>query len=110
VLLTFSECIYNVCDVQFSQPDLPGYVGFANLPNQVHRKSVKKGFEFTLMVVGALFFYFFFYRVNQLKCFRISGSVFFKCRIYARNLCRVFVTLNFSSSRAFNIKMKNKRV
>jgi len=37
---------------QFAQPDLPGYVGFANLPNQVHRKSVKKGFEFTLMVVG----------------------------------------------------------
>jgi len=36
----------------FSNPDLPGYVGFANLPNQVHRKSVKKGFEFTLMVVG----------------------------------------------------------
>lgn len=33
----------------------PGYVGFANLPNQVHRKSVKKGFEFTLMVVGELF-------------------------------------------------------
>ncbi|KAK2095665.1 Septin-2 [Saguinus oedipus] len=30
----------------------PGYVGVANLPNQVHRKSVKKGFEFTLMVVG----------------------------------------------------------
>lgn len=28
------------------------YVGFANLPNQVHRKFVKKGFEFTLMVVG----------------------------------------------------------
>ncbi|MED6294818.1 Septin-2, partial [Characodon lateralis] len=33
-------------------PDAVGYVGFANLPNQVHRKSVKKGFEFTLMVVG----------------------------------------------------------
>merc|ERR1719192_3163498 len=29
---------------------LDGYVGFANLPNQVYRKSVKKGFEFTLMV------------------------------------------------------------
>ncbi|XP_049527536.1 septin-7-like isoform X1 [Dermacentor silvarum] len=29
-----------------------GYVGFANLPNQVYRKAVKKGFEFTLMVVG----------------------------------------------------------
>ncbi|OXB84858.1 UNVERIFIED_CONTAM: hypothetical protein H355_015980 [Colinus virginianus] len=36
--------------VKFS--DSAGYVGFANLPNQVHRKSVKKGFEFTLMVVG----------------------------------------------------------
>ena len=32
---------------------LMGYVGFANLPNQVHRKSVKKGFQFTVMVVGA---------------------------------------------------------
>jgi septin 7 len=31
---------------------LQGYVGFANLPNQVHRKSVKKGFNFTIMVVG----------------------------------------------------------
>ncbi|XP_077681745.1 septin-2 isoform X3 [Eretmochelys imbricata] len=36
---------------QFTNPETPGYVGFANLPNQVHRKSVKKGFEFTLMVV-----------------------------------------------------------
>lgn len=36
----------------FINPETPGYVGFANLPNQVHRKSVKKGFEFTLMVVG----------------------------------------------------------
>lgn len=36
----------------FPSHDTPGYVGFANLPNQVHRKSVKKGFEFTLMVVG----------------------------------------------------------
>ncbi|KAI8359911.1 Septin-domain-containing protein [Choanephora cucurbitarum] len=31
---------------------LQGYVGFANLPNQVHRKSVKTGFQFTCMVVG----------------------------------------------------------
>jgi len=36
----------------FPAADTAGYVGFANLPNQVHRKSVKKGFEFTLMVVG----------------------------------------------------------
>ncbi|KAG8450658.1 hypothetical protein GDO86_003073 [Hymenochirus boettgeri] len=28
------------------------YVGFATLPNQMHRKYVKKGFEFTLMVAG----------------------------------------------------------
>nr|XP_057943605.1 septin 4a isoform X2 [Doryrhamphus excisus] len=28
------------------------YVGFASLPNQVHRKTVKKGFTFTLMVAG----------------------------------------------------------
>jgi hypothetical protein len=34
--------------------DVESYVGFANLPNQVFRKSVKKGFEFTLMVVGKL--------------------------------------------------------
>ncbi|KAI8811053.1 Septin-domain-containing protein [Cladochytrium replicatum] len=31
---------------------LNGYVGFHSLPNQVHRKSIKKGFQFTLMVVG----------------------------------------------------------
>lgn len=27
-------------------------VGFSDLPNQIHRKTVKKGFEFTLMVAG----------------------------------------------------------
>lgn len=30
------------------------YVGFANLPNQWHRKSVRKGFNFNVMVVGML--------------------------------------------------------
>lgn len=29
------------------------YVGFANLPNQVYWKAAQRGFEFTLMVVGA---------------------------------------------------------
>lgn len=44
---------YKMSDTKsFSSIETPGYVGFANLPNQVHRKSVKKGFEFTLMVVG----------------------------------------------------------
>ena len=35
---------------------LTGYVGFANLPNQWHRKSVRKGFNFNVMVVGRLLF------------------------------------------------------
>ncbi|KAJ1184968.1 hypothetical protein NDU88_001764 [Pleurodeles waltl] len=35
-----------------SSEDFREYVGFATLPNQVHRKSVKKGFEFTVMVAG----------------------------------------------------------
>ena len=34
---------------------LTGYVGFANLPNQWHRKSVRKGFNFNVMVVGEHF-------------------------------------------------------
>uniref|UniRef100_H3D268 Septin n=1 Tax=Tetraodon nigroviridis TaxID=99883 RepID=H3D268_TETNG len=34
------------------QKNLETFVGFGNLPNQVYRKSVKRGFEFTLMVVG----------------------------------------------------------
>lgn len=34
---------------------LTGYVGFANLPNQWHRKSVRKGFNFNVMVVGQYF-------------------------------------------------------
>ncbi|KAE8289220.1 Septin-7 [Larimichthys crocea] len=38
--------------LQHQQKNLEGYVGFASLPNQVYRKSVKRGFEFTLMVVG----------------------------------------------------------
>ncbi|OMJ16959.1 Cell division control protein 3 [Smittium culicis] len=31
---------------------LKGHVGFSNFPDQVHRKSIKKGFNFTIMVVG----------------------------------------------------------
>lgn len=44
-----------------SPPSLPSqekssatFVGFANLPNQVFRKAVKRGFQFSLMVVGEL--------------------------------------------------------
>ena len=35
-----------------SKKILNGYVGFNNLPNQIHRRYVKNGFQFTLMVVG----------------------------------------------------------
>lgn len=35
---------------------LTGYVGFANLPNQWHRRSVRKGFSFNVMVVGESLF------------------------------------------------------
>ena len=44
------------CDVACSsfvqEKALPAFVGYANLPNQVFRKAVKRGFQFTLMVVG----------------------------------------------------------
>ena len=37
----------------FAPKDFEGtYVGFANLPNQVYRKAVKRGFDFNLLVVG----------------------------------------------------------
>lgn len=61
----YSNGIPNGSTTSFGQPIPPatgissvirkklmGYVGFANLPNQVHRKSVRKGFQFTAMVVG----------------------------------------------------------
>jgi len=40
-------------EVKMSNESASG-LGFHNLPFLVHRKSVKKGFEFTLMVVGKL--------------------------------------------------------
>lgn len=43
---TFYVCVFILQDQDKE------YVGFATLPNQVHRKTVKKGFTFTLMVAG----------------------------------------------------------
>ena len=34
--------------------EISSNVGFVSLPDQVHRRAVKKGFEFNLMVVGML--------------------------------------------------------
>lgn len=66
-----------------------GYVGFANLPNQVYRKAVKKGFEFTLMVVGECACRLFSARPVALLC--LSALLY---RPDTRNvqLCRLFYT------------------
>jgi len=54
LIQTSTSSITSYHQSQHEKPvkETDGYVGFANLPNQVYRKSVKKGFEFTLMVVG----------------------------------------------------------
>jgi hypothetical protein len=44
--------IYENGTLAYKTKQLDGYVGFVNLPNQVYRKAVKKGFEFNFMVVG----------------------------------------------------------
>jgi septin 7 len=36
------------------KPREVSYVGFGNIPNQVFRRAVKLGFDFTLMVVGTI--------------------------------------------------------
>lgn len=56
----------NVEDVQAVKKKLNGYVGFANLPNQIHRKSVKRGFQFTLIVVGTFLLFIIIAQVNGL--------------------------------------------
>jgi len=42
----------NVIKVHHKPLTPGGFVGFANLPDQVYRRSLRKGFEFSLMVVG----------------------------------------------------------
>lgn len=39
-------------DIQIIKRKLNGFVGFANLPKQWHRKSVRRGFNFNFMAVG----------------------------------------------------------
>lgn len=71
---------------QFSNPETPGYVGFANLPNQVHRKSVKKGFEFTLMVVGEYDGFVLVRQVLEMMMSLIWGIINRAC-FHARGVC-----------------------
>lgn len=61
--------------------ELDGYVGFANFPNQVYRKAIKKGFEFTLMVVGKFF-------TNLYLLFFFTFRRYFVYLILKVTLCR----------------------
>ena len=54
---------------------LTGYVGFANLPNQWHRKSVRKGFNFNVMVVGMLDILAWFHMSNKFQANPVSESL-----------------------------------
>lgn len=51
-ILVIGAILFLLFFKQNKPKEMEGYVGFANLPNQVYRRSVKRGFEFTLMVVG----------------------------------------------------------
>ncbi|KAH8835749.1 Septin-domain-containing protein [Flagelloscypha sp. PMI_526] len=70
---------------------LKGYVGFANLPNQVHRKSVRKGFNFTAMVVGE----------SGLGKSTLVNTLFdtalYAPKDYSRPLCGTSLSLTFGS-------------
>ena len=50
------------------------YIGFASLPEQVHRKAVRRGFEFTLMVVGKLNHFILHIDDDQVHCFCVSAG------------------------------------
>ena len=56
-MLLSKKCSGDISGQPKGTKEIDGYVGFANLPNQVYRKSVKKGFEFTLMVVGKCIYF-----------------------------------------------------
>ena len=47
-----SSAVSNFFLFQFTGKMDREYIGFASLPDQIHRKTIKKGFEFTLMVAG----------------------------------------------------------
>ncbi|KAH6573500.1 hypothetical protein BASA50_000969 [Batrachochytrium salamandrivorans] len=42
----------DIAQIPVIKKKLQAFVGFHNLPQQFHRKALKKGFQFTLMVVG----------------------------------------------------------
>ncbi|XP_052233544.1 septin-5-like isoform X2 [Dreissena polymorpha] len=48
---TIRQRYRQLCEEPVQEED-DEYIGFASLPEQVHRKAMRKGFDFTLMVVG----------------------------------------------------------
>lgn len=55
--------------------DLDKNVGFSDLPNQIHRKTIKKGFEFSLMVVGKILFRSFFMSIANVSVKRCRSFI-----------------------------------
>lgn len=59
-VLQIKYCMFYTCLVFLIMLIVTGYllqkeeecIGFATLPDQIHRKVIKKGFHFTIMVVG----------------------------------------------------------
>lgn len=56
------------------------YIGFATLPEQVHRKSVKRGFDFTLMVIGGMIYFFLYPYVLDQNHWLLNAVEFYLIR------------------------------
>lgn len=81
---SFEKQYYTVLYRTFPQDQDKEYVGFATLPNQVHRKTMKKGFSFTLMVAGKSKMYSFYFIKMKLmmRVFQHSEKEYQQCSKY----------------------------
>ena len=70
--MIYGTCSLYVLCCYYCQTEAP-CIGFSNLPEQLHRKAIKKGFDFTVMVVGM-----FHITVNchEVRCSGLSCMVF----------------------------------
>lgn len=71
---------------------LTGFVGFANLPNQWHRKSVRKGFNFNIMVVGKA--------ISNYTFMKISSNMSRRIRAWEIDACQYSLQLFALSSKS----------
>lgn len=77
-------------------------VGFATLPEQVHRKAIKRGFDFTLMVVGTCRYSAFHIYVGEVIFTKAKtcltqrlhslGNILHKTRLFAKQGEKYFDT------------------